>query len=151
MEFKYCYFSVPRLRFYRLREPERISVILDKCFFFKKHSTHLFFKNPNISGPIQFKPTSFKGQRYCSVSLVLIINFDYYSEDCYSNVWIINNVFQVYSKVIQLYIFMYILFESLFPFMWLYNIEQSSPCYTIGPCGLLISNTAVWTCQPEPH
>ena len=26
-----------------------------------------------------------------------------------------------------------ILFEGFFPFMLLYNIEQSSPCYTIGP------------------
>ena len=35
-----------------------------------------------------------------------------------------------------------------------HNIEQSSICYTVGPCWLSILKTAVWTCRsqtPFPH
>ena len=39
---------------------------------------------------------------------------------------------QMYSKVIQFY--MYILFQILFPYRLLLNIEYLSLCYTIGPC-----------------
>ena len=40
-----------------------------------------------------------------------------------------------------------ILFQILFPIRLLHNIEQSSLCYTVGPCWLSILNTAVCTCQ----
>ena len=40
-----------------------------------------------------------------------------------------------------------ILFQILFPFGLLHNFEQSSLCYTVGPCWLSILNTAVCTCQ----
>ena len=51
-------------------------------------------------------------------------------------------MFQVYSKVIQLYthihvyvyIYVYILFQILFHFRLLQDTEYSSQCYTIGPC-----------------
>ena len=33
--------------------------------------------------------------------------------------------------------------------MLLQNTEQSSMCYTVGPCGLSILNIAVWTCQTQ--
>ena len=36
-----------------------------------------------------------------------------------------------------------ILFQILFPFRLLYNIEQSSPCCTVGPCWLSNLNIAV--------
>ena len=41
--------------------------------------------------------------------------------------------FQVYSKVIHLYIYMYLFFffQILFPFRLLQNIEQSSLCYVV--------------------
>ena len=41
-------------------------------------------------------------------------------------------MFQVYSKVIQLY--MYNLFQILFRYRLLQDIEYSSLCYTVGPC-----------------
>ena len=40
-----------------------------------------------------------------------------------------------------------ILCKILFPFRLLDNIEQSSLCYTVGPCWLSILNVAVCTCQ----
>ena len=39
-----------------------------------------------------------------------------------------------------------ILFQILFPFRLLQSIEQSSLCYTAGPCWLPILNIAVSTC-----
>ena len=47
-----------------------------------------------------------------------------------------------------------ILFQILFPFRLLQNIEQSSLCYTVGPCWLSILNIAVLniaicTCQSQ--
>ena len=50
-------------------------------------------------------------------------------------------MFQVYSKVIQLYIQLYmiyilILFQILFHYRLLQDIEYSSLCYTVGPCCL---------------
>ena len=44
--------------------------------------------------------------------------------------------FQVYSKVIQSNIYMYLLFQILFPYKLLHNIEYGSLCYTVGPCSL---------------
>ena len=45
--------------------------------------------------------------------------------------------------------YIYILFQILFPFKLLQSIEQSSLCYTVGPCWLSILNTAVCTCQSQ--
>ena len=42
-----------------------------------------------------------------------------------------------------------ILFQILFPFRLLQNIEQSSVCYTVGPCWLSNLNIAVCTCQSQ--
>ena len=44
--------------------------------------------------------------------------------------------FQVYSKMIQLYISIYIIFQILFHHRLLQDIEYSSLCYTVGPCSL---------------
>ena len=41
---------------------------------------------------------------------------------------------------------LYILFQILFPFRLLRDIEQSFLCYTVGPCWLSILNIAVCTC-----
>ena len=45
--------------------------------------------------------------------------------------------FQVDSRVIQFYIYIYP-FSDSFPFMLLQSIEQSSLCYLVGPCWLYI-------------
>ena len=42
-----------------------------------------------------------------------------------------------------------ILFQILFPFSLLQNIEQSSLCYTVGLCWLSILDIAVCTCQSQ--
>ena len=49
--------------------------------------------------------------------------------------------FQVYSKVIQLYIYF---FPILFPYRLLQDIEYSSLCYTVNSCCL--SNLYIWRC-----
>ena len=41
------------------------------------------------------------------------------------------------------YIYIYKLFQVIFPYMLLQNIEQSSLCYTVGPYWLSILNIAV--------
>ena len=41
-----------------------------------------------------------------------------------------------------MHIYVSILFQILSPFRLLQNIEQSSLCYTVGPCGLSILNIA---------
>ena len=42
-----------------------------------------------------------------------------------------------------------LLFQILFPFRLLHNIEQSSLCSTVGPCWLSISYIAVCACQSQ--
>ena len=68
----------------------------------------------------------------------------------YIGVQLINNV--VLSSGVQqsdsiICIHESILFQILFPFRLLHNIEQSSLCYTVGPCWLSILNIVVCTCQ----
>ena len=36
--------------------------------------------------------------------------------------------------MIQLYIYIYIIFQILFPYQWLQSIEYDTLCYTVGPC-----------------
>ena len=46
---------------------------------------------------------------------------------------------QVYSNIIQLYVYMYLLFfQNLFQFRLLHNTEQSSLCYSVGPFGCVL-------------
>jgi len=52
--------------------------------------------------------------------------------------------FYIYSAVIQLYI--YIIFQTLFPHRLLQNIKYSSLCYTVGPSWLSILYTIVCIC-----
>ena len=51
----------------------------------------------------------------------------------------------MYSKVIQLYIYVYILFQILFHYRLLQDFEYSSLCYTVGPCCLSILCIVVCT------
>ena len=63
-------------------------------------------------------------------------------------------MFQVYRKVIQIYIYihiyvykcvyLYILFQSLFHYRLLQDTEYSSLCYTVGPCCLSILYIVVY-------
>ena len=46
--------------------------------------------------------------------------------------------------MLQLYIYTYLLFFKL-----LQNIEQSSLCYTVGPCWLSTLKIAVYICQSQ--
>ena len=57
-------------------------------------------------------------------------------------------MFQVYSKVIQLYIYIYIsiLFQFLFHNRLLQDTEYISLCYTVGPCYLSALYVAVYIC-----
>ena len=48
------------------------------------------------------------------------------------------------------YIYVSILFPILILFRLLQDIEQSSSCYTVGPCWLSILNIAECTCQSQP-
>ena len=46
-------------------------------------------------------------------------------------------MFQVHSKVIQLYMYTYIIFENIFHYRLLQDIDYSSLCYTVQFCYLL--------------
>ena len=46
-------------------------------------------------------------------------------------------MFQVHSKVIQLYIYTYIILENIFHCRLLQDIDYSSLCYTVKFCSLL--------------
>ena len=61
-----------------------------------------------------------------------------FKNDFYWNV--VNSiVFQVYSKVIQLHIYMYLLFSKVFSYLDYYRILSRVPgCCIIGPCWLSI-------------
>ena len=48
-------------------------------------------------------------------------------------------------------IHVFIVFQVLFPFRLLQNVEQSSLCYTVGPCWLSILNIAVCICQSQRY
>ena len=54
----------------------------------------------------------------------------------------------IYVCVIYIYInkYIYILFQILFPYRLLENIEYSSLRYTVGPCWLSILYIVVWIC-----
>ena len=70
----------------------------------------------------------------------------------YIGTQLINNVVLVLGvqrsdSVIHLHVS--ILFQILFPFRLLQNIEQHSLCYTLGPCWLSILNITECTCQPQ--
>ena len=51
-------------------------------------------------------------------------------------------MFQVYSRVIQLYI--YILFQILFHYRLLQDTEYCSLCYMVGPCHLFYIQLCVY-------
>ena len=55
----------------------------------------------------------------------------------------------VQENDLVIHIHVSILFQVLFPFRLLQSIEQSSLCYTVGPCWLSILNIAVCTCRSQ--
>ena len=46
----------------------------------------------------------------------------------------------------DIYIYIYILFQTLFHYRLLQDIEYSSPCYTVGPCCLSVLYIVVCIC-----
>ena len=66
-----------------------------------------------------------------------VVSFFFFNFLFYIGVQLINNVVLV-SGVQQsdsvIHIHVSILFQILFPFRLLHNTEQSSLCYTVGPC-----------------
>ena len=50
-----------------------------------------------------------------------------------------------------MYIPVSIFFSNSFPIRLLQNIEQSSLCYTAGPCWLSVLNIAMCTCQLQDN
>ena len=62
------------------------------------------------------------------------------------NVVLVSDVEQS-DSFIHMHVF--ILSQVLFSFRLLQNIEQSSLCYTVGPCWLSILNIAVCICQSQ--
>ena len=63
-----------------------------------------------------------------------------------NNVVLVSGVQQSDSVI---HIHVSILFQILFPFRLLQNIEQSSLCSTVGPCWFSLLNTAVCACQSQ--
>ena len=56
-------------------------------------------------------------------------------------------VSSVQQSDLVIHVHVSILFQILFPFRLLQNIEQSSLCYTVGPCWLSVLNIVVCICQ----
>ena len=56
----------------------------------------------------------------------------------------------MYGKVIQLYIYIYILFQILFHYRFLQDIDFSSPCYIVGACCLSLLYIVVCICWASP-
>ena len=75
-----------------------------------------------------------------------IIIFILYGSTVDSNFVLVSGIQQSDSVI---HIHASILFQILFPFRLLQNIEQSSLCYTVGLCWLSIINIAVCTCQSQ--
>ena len=55
----------------------------------------------------------------------------------------------IYVCVCLIHIYIYILFQILFPLKLLQSTEQSSLCYTVGPCWLSILNIPESTGQSQ--
>ena len=81
---------------------------------------------------------------YYSNFLLFKKNLFYIGVSLINNIVLVSGVQQSDSVI---HIHVSILFQILFPFRLLQNIEQSSLCYTVGPCLLSILNIAVCVCQ----
>ena len=71
----------------------------------------------------------------------------------YIGIQVIYNVVlvSVYSKVIQLYMYIYLLFFRFFPHIGYYRtLNLSSLCYTVGPSWLSILCIVVCICSSQP-
>ena len=79
--------------------------------------------------------------------------FSFFNSLFYVAILLVNNV--VLASGVQqnnsvTYIYIYILFQILFPFRLLQSIQQRSLCYIIGPYWLFILNI-VCTCQSQTY
>ena len=66
-----------------------------------------------------------------SIHLFIFFNFLFYIEVYFINNIVIDVGVQQSDSVIHIHVS--ILFQIIFPFSLLYNIKQSSLCYTVGP------------------
>ena len=85
-----------------------------------------------------------------SSACVVVSHWVFFNCFFYTGVELIDNVVllsavQQSDSVIHIHVF--ILFQILFPFRLLHNIEQSSLYYTVGHCWLSILSMVVCTCQ----
>ena len=93
---------------------------------------------------------------YINVSIVSCLLYPFFKGNMYffnfyfileiNNVVLVSGVQQSDSVI---HIHVSILFQILFPFRLLQNIEQSSLCYTVGHCWLYVLNIDVCTCQSQ--
>ena len=65
-----------------------------------------------------------------------------------NNVVVVSGV-QQSDSVIHIYVYMSILFQVLFPYRLLQNIEYSSLGYTVGPCWLSIKYIVMCVCYSQ--
>ena len=114
-----------------------------------------------LASSFVFSSSRFSGVPSISVCLVLFIEkwlcivdwiwhwleFKMFSFDRY--LWWFSLIYYYENRWISLFSLFSILFQILFPFMLLQNIEQSSLCCTIGHCWLSVLNIAVCTCPPQ--
>ena len=63
-----------------------------------------------------------------------------------NNVVLVSGVHQSDSVI---HVHVSVFFQIHFSFRLLQNIEQSSLCYTVGPCWLSVLNIAACTCQSQ--
>ena len=52
------------------------------------------------------------------------------------------------NSITHIYVYIYILFQILFPYRLLQNTECSSLCHTVGPCGFLLYVVVLF---PKPN
>ena len=112
--------------------------------FLQIRSTFKSASREVLFSPLLFTDTSKPAAFFFVIHLIILFYFLLF---IYIRVYLTDNVVIV-SGVQQSdsVIHVSILFQIIFPFRLLHNIEQSSLCYTIGPCWLSILNISVCTC-----
>ena len=83
---------------------------------------------------------------FCFLYLLIFKFLFYVGVELINNVVLVSGV-QQGDSVIHIHVSIH--FQILFPLRLLQDIEQSSLCYTIGPCWLSILNIAVCTRQSQ--
>ena len=107
---------------------------------------YLILLNIYIANPALFW-LLFTYNIFPSFHFVFFLNFLFYiGVQLINNVVIVSDAQQSNSAI---HIHVSILPQTPLPSRLPHNIEQSSLCYTVGPCWLSFLNIAVCTCQPQ--